>query len=502
MSEKTLKEKTARGFIWGGIGNGAQLFLGLLFGIFLARLLSPSDYGMVGMLQVFSTLASILQDSGFRIALANRKEIRHEDYNAVFWFNVCTSTAIYILLFFCAPLITDFYQKSDLAGEQDLTPLTPLARFTFLGFFIASLGTAHYAYLFRTLQVKQKAFITITSITLSSLGGVGMAMAGFAYWGLAAQGVLFTTCNTVLFWHFSRWRPTLPVSFRPLRNMFGFSVKLLITDLCNNINGNILTVMLGRFFSTYDVGIYSQANKWTWMGNNLVIGAVKDVAQPVLRGVSDDRERHKRVFRKMLRFTSFLAFPAAFGLALISRELILISVTDKWIDCVPLMHILCTVAFTPALVFLCQNLVITKGRSDLIMWNTIAYGTVQTTTLFLSQSYGIHTMVCAFAALNAAWLGVWFYFVHKEIGLRLREAIADTLPFAAIAAGTMVATAWVTSPVNNLYLLFILKIVMAAVLYMLLMRLSGSVIFKECTNYLLHKGNRRKSQNDTQPLQH
>ena len=149
--DRNLKEKTARGLLWGSISNGAQLILGMGFGIFLARLLSPADYGMVGLLTVFSQIAAVLQDSGFRTALANRREIVHEDYNAVFWFNVITGSAIYLLLFFLAPLITAFYQQSDAAAGYDLSELTPLARFSFLGFVIASLGTAHYAYLFRTL---------------------------------------------------------------------------------------------------------------------------------------------------------------------------------------------------------------------------------------------------------------------------------------------------------------------------------------------------------------
>lgn len=268
MPEKTLKEKTAKGLMWGTISNGAQLVLGTLFGIFLARILSPSDYGMVGLLTVFSQIASVLQDSGFRTALANRREIVHEDYNAVFWFNVGTSCVMYLLLFFLAPLITEFYQHSDAAANQDLSELTPLARFSFLGFVIASLGTAHYAYLFRTLQVKQKAIITVISLTTSSTIGLTMALKGYAYWGLATQGIAFTTCNTILFWYFSKWRPTLPVSFHPLKEMFGFSSKLLANDICNNINGNILSVMLGRFYAVHDVGLYNQANKWTRYGEH------------------------------------------------------------------------------------------------------------------------------------------------------------------------------------------------------------------------------------------
>lgn len=484
---ESLKSKTAKGLMWSSIGNGAQLVLGVLFGIFLARLLSPSDYGMIGVLQVFILIANVIQDSGFRIALANRKEIRHEDYNAVFWFNVCTAVILYTLMFFAAPLITAFYRQSEMAGQYDLAALTPLARFSFLAIVVSSLGTAHYAYLFRTLQVKQKTIITITSISLSNITGITLALLDFAYWGLAVQGVTYSLSNTVLFWYFSKWRPTLPVSFKPLKEMFGFSSKLLTTDICNCINGNILSVMLGRFYTVGNVGIFNQANKWTYMVSGMVVGTVRDVAQPVLRNVSDECERHRHIFRKMLRFTAFIVFPAMFGLALIAKELILITVTEKWIDSVPLMQILCLSGFTAPVQFLCQSLVITKERSDLIMWNTIAFGIVQIITVCLTYPYGIHMMVCAFAAINVLWLFVWFYFVHKETGLRFYEALIDLAPYAVIAALTMIATGFITSPIENIYLLFGSKILVAMLLYAGLMWLCGSATFKECVNFLLKK---------------
>ena len=487
MSEGSLKEKAAKGLLWSSIGNGVQLFLGFVFGIFLARMLSPSDYGMAGLLQVFGLISAMLQDSGFRTALANRKEVRHEDYNAVFWFNVSVSVVLYVILFFLAPLITEFYQKSDAASEYDLSELTPLARFAFLGFLIASFGMAPCAYLFRTLQVKQKAIITVTSLVTSNLIGITMVYFGYAYWGLVAQGIAFTTCNTILFWYFSRWRPTWPVSFRPLKEMFGFSCKLLATDVFNVLNGNLLTIVLGRFYSVHEVGIYNQAGKWTNMGSNMITGTVKEVAQPVLRNVSDERERHKRVFRKMLRFTAFVAFPALFGLALIARELTVITVTEKWLESVPLMQILCVGAFVAPIQYLCLNLVITKDRSDLVLWNTVGMGIAQLATVFLSYAYGVYVLVCACTCVNILGLGVWFYFVHREIGLRLREAFSDLFPYAAIAGLVMVATAFITSPISNLYLLFGAKIVVAAVLYVAVMWLCGSATFKECAGYLLKK---------------
>ena len=200
MTEQSLKDKTAKGLFWGGLSNGMQQLLNLIFGIALARILDAEDYGMIGMLSIFSLIASTLQESGFTAALANKKNISHEDYNAVFWFSLFTSGLLYILLFFLSPYIAEFYH----------TPaLIPLARYTFLGFFIASLGIAHNAYLFRNLKVKQKAFIQLTGLILSNITGVTLALCGMAYWGIATQGLVYVTSNTILFWRYSGWKPTL-----------------------------------------------------------------------------------------------------------------------------------------------------------------------------------------------------------------------------------------------------------------------------------------------------
>lgn len=492
MKGSALKEKTAKGLAWSSAGNVLQLVLGAVFGIFLARLLNRSDYGMVGMLNIFTLIASTLQDSGFRTALANRKEIRHEDYNAVFWFNISVSLCIYLVLFFLAPFITDFYRQSQYAGSYDLSELTPLARFTFLGFVAASLGTAHNAYLFRTLQVKQKMIITLSSTLLSCILGITMAYSGFAYWALSAQGVAFTTCNTVLFWYFSKWHPTLPVSFHPLKTMFGFSSKLLINDICANISNNLLAVITGRFYSVTDVGDYSQANKWTYMGTNMLTGITKEVAQPVLRDVADERDRHRRVFRKMLRFTAFIAFPATFGLAFVAQEFLFITITDKWAASVPIMQILCIGAFAYPIQNLCQNLVVTKGHSDLIMWNTILIGMVQIVTALLCHPYGILPMVCCNTGINVCWLLVWFYFVKRETGLPLHEALLDMLPYAGLSALSVLGASFLVAFFSNIYLIFTLKIIFTALLYLFFMWLCGSSIFKECMQFVQTLINKHK----------
>lgn len=478
MAEQSLKEKTAKGLFWGGLSNGVQQLLNLFFGIFLSRILTPDDYGMVGMLSIFSLIAGSLQESGFIAALANKREISHKDYNAVFWFSTGLSACLYLILFFCAPLIAKFYNTPQ---------LTALARYSFLGFFIASLGIAHSAYLFRNLMVKQKAIAVTIGLIASGTIGVTMAFLGFAYWGIATQSIVYVGTVNICYWRFSPWRPTLSFDFRPLKGMLSFSSKLLATNIFNHINNNILTVILGKFYSGQEVGYFTQANKWNSMGYSVVSGTVNSVAQPVLSTLSDDRERQQRAFRKMLRFTAFISFPAMLGLSLIAPELIILSITDKWLPSASILQLLCIGgAFIPV-TNLYSNLIISKGKSNIYMWNTICLGIIQLVTMLLLYPYGIRTMISIYVAINICWLLVWHYFVWREIRLSLFMALKDVLPFAVIAAGVMAAAYYITIGITNLYLLIISKILIAALLYTAIMWLSRSVTFRESLHYIIKK---------------
>jgi len=472
---QTLKEKTAKGLFWGGLSNGIQQILNLVFGIFLARLLSPEDYGMVGMLSIFSLVAGSLQESGFTAALANKKDIKHEDYNAVFWFSILTSLLLYAILFFCAPLIAHFFNTPE---------LTALARYSFLGFVIASFGTAQNAYLFRNLMVKQRSQALIIALLVSGIIGVTLAFKGFAYWGIATQSIVYIFMVSVCNWYYSPWRPSFQINFKPLKSLWLFSSKLLVTNIFTHISGNLFSVILGKFYSGKDVGFYNQANKWSYMGHSLISGMVGGVAQPVFSQVTDEQERQVRVFRKMLRFTSFVSFPAMFGLSLVAPELISITITDKWIESVYLLQLLCiSGAFIP-IVTLYSNLIISKGKSDIYMWNTILLAVILFITMCMFYLLGIYIMVVTYVCVNIAWIFVWHYFVWKELRLSLFDALKDIFPFMFIAALVMCVTYYITLSIENIYILFIGKIIVATLLYVLIMWISRSVTFKECIQYL------------------
>ena len=207
---ESLKEKTARGLVWGSLSNGIQQLLNVVIGIFLGRLLDTSDWGMVGMITIFTAIGACLQEGGFIAALNKRKDATHRDFNAVFWTSLCIGVGFYAIMFFCAPLISAFYKEP---------ALTPLTRFICLSFVISSLSTAPRAWLFRNMMVRETSIMTITSLAISGVVAVAMAFAGMAYWGIATQNIVYILLITLLSYYFSGWRPSLKIDFRPVREI-------------------------------------------------------------------------------------------------------------------------------------------------------------------------------------------------------------------------------------------------------------------------------------------
>ena len=472
----TLKEKTAQGLLWGGLNSGIQQLVGLAFGIVLGRLLSPSDYGMMAMISIFSLVATALQDSGFRTALTNIEHPKHEDYNSVFWFNIIMASSLYVILFLAAPLIGEYYH----------TPrVVPLCRYAFLSIVIASLGTAQSAYLFKHLRAKQQAEAGALAVILSSMTGVGMAFAGMAYWSLATQGLVYVGINTLLQWHFSPWRPSIHgITFAPVRRMFRFSCKILATTIMTHVNNNVLNILLGHYFTPRDTGNYNQAYQWNTKCYSLVQSMVAQVAQPVLVSLNGEEGRQKDVFRKMMRFTAFITFPLLFCFGLVAKEFIVTAIGEKWLASAQLIQILCISGATMPLSTLFSNMIISKGRSGTFFWCTFTLGLVQIATMIMIWPMGIRTMVIAYTLLNTSWLLVWLFFVRRLIGYGYWMFFCDVMPFALAAAGVMGVAYVATMPLSNLIALLISRFIIAVVLYYAVMKIARVKILAECERFV------------------
>ncbi len=472
---ETLKEKTAKGLFWGIMNSGSTQVINAVFGIFVGRILCPADYGVVAVLTIFTLIAGNLQSSGFSQGLVNLKNPTANDYNSVFWFNIIVSLAIYSLLFVSAPLIADYFRQPC---------LVEVSRFVFLGFVISAFGIAHSAYMTKNMMNKEIAISGFWAVVSSNVTGLVMALCGMAYWSLAWQQIVYIFVLNMGRYYYTKWHPTFHIDFKPVKGMFSFSVKILVTNIINTISNNLLTFIFGRLFPIREVGNYSQAYNWDTKANSFVSSAVGQIAQPVLAAVREERSQQVVVFRKMLRFTAFVSFPIMFGLTLVSHEFILLTIHEQWTDSIPLLRILCIGgAFIP-LYTLYQNLAISNGRSDIYMRCNIVQLAVFMAIVYICHHFSMFVMVCSYTVFTILWLLVWQYLMKRTVGLKFGDVVRDVFPFMLVSAAVMGITYCLTMSLQNLLLLLFSRILIAGVLYLAILKLLNAKILEECLLFL------------------
>lgn len=465
-----LKDKTANGLLWGLLNNGSVQVLNVLFGILLARKLTPGDFGVTGVLVIFSTIASTLQDSGFTQGLINLKAPSKKDYDSVFWFNIAVSVSLYAVLFACAPLLASFF---------NMPCLVEVSRVTFLSFVIAALSISSGAYLKKNLMNREIAITGVTALLVSGIVGVAMAFMNLRYWALVGQQMTYISVITMMRFWYCRWLPSLKIDFRPVRRMMGFGLQMMVTNIVGVLSQYVLTIFIGHRFPSHQVGNYTQANKWNLMASQTVSGTMNQLAQAVLVEVTDDRERQLRVFRKMLRFAAFLAMPAMLGLSLVSHEFIVTLLGQKWVDCASMMQVLCVGGAFLSLYSLYQNLAVSSGRGRTYMWLGISQMAAQIAVIIGFAHLGVMPMIMAYTALTILWLGVWQGFARHYIGMTWTMLLRDVSPYLLTALCTMAATHFATLWIDNLWVLLIARIAMAATLYFAAMFVMKDDIMQE-----------------------
>ena len=331
----------------------------------------------------------------------------------------------------------------------------------------------------------------MTAVLLSGIVCIVMAWQGYAYWSLATQGLVFIGVYMLMNWHYSPWRPSFSFDFRPIRSMFRFSVKMLLTTIVERVNVNIMNILLGRYFSKHDVGIYNTAYNWSQKGSSLVQGMVAQVAQPVFSDLQDDRERQLRVLRKMMRFAAFVSFPLMFGLSLVAEEFIVVAITAKWLGSAMLLRVLSiAAAFSPLSTVLSQYIV-SRGRSGIYLACTAALCVMLVGMMIGLHSRGIEVMVWAYTVLFVLWFFVWYFFVSRLSGYRLFDMLADTIPFLLAALLVMLLTGWTTASVGTLWLRLVLRTIISASLYFAMMKLLRVKMLNECMEFVKRKIGRK-----------
>ena len=487
-NNSSLKERTVRGLFWGAMNSGLMQVLNAVFGMILARILDVEDYGLVGVIAIYSAIAQNLQESGFISALINRKDPTQRDFSSVFWFNITVGLCMYTLLWFLAPFIADYNHDDRLIS---------LSRYAFISFVFGSFSIVPRAKLMKELKVKEQAIMSVAALLTSNIIGVIMAICGTKYWGIATQTIIYIGMVSILSWIFSRWRPSFTFSFKPIIEMFGFSCKLLVTYISSNLNRFAVEAIMGNFRSITKVmiGNYTNANKWNTMGNQTISGMIQSVAQPMFVQVGSDTGKLTQAFRKMLRFTSFVSFPLMFGFCMVAPEFIRCTVSEKWNDAVPLLQTLCIGgAFLP-ISTLYYSFIISRGKSGIYMWNVLSQSAIILLSLLLIQHYdpslfgitGIHLITVIYSAINVLWVIVWHFFVWREIRLRYFHAIIDIMPFLLFSAATMAATYYLTLAIKSDIILLLARILLAAIIYVGILWLLRAKILRECIQYIKKK---------------
>lgn len=354
----SLKEKALSGIVWKFFETALTSVIGFVISVVLARLLSPSDYGLIGMMAIFIALSEVFIDSGFSDALIQKKNRTDTDFSTVFFFNIFVAIICYICLFLTAPLISDFFNAP---------MLVLIVRVLGLKIVINSFASIQITKLRINVNYKILAISTLISVVIGGLVGVFLAYMGFGVWSLVYQLLIGSLFQVFVLWLVVKWRPQFVFSKLSLKSLFGFGSKLLLGGLYRLIVTNVYNLVIGRAYSASQLGIYTRANQLPEMVSQSLNSVVNSVTFPLLSTVNDDRNRMIEVYSKMLSMTAFVVFPIMTLLALLAKPFVLVVLTDKWIAVVPLMIWLSFARLMTPITTLNISILTASGRSDLYL---------------------------------------------------------------------------------------------------------------------------------------
>ncbi len=416
---ESLKKKTVSGILWSSIERFSVQGIQFVIMIIMARILLPSDYGMIGMLAIFIAISQVLIDSGFSNALIRKKDRTEIDCSTVFYFNIVVGIILYLILFLVAPLIAKFY------NVQELTSLT---RVVAINLFVNSLTVVQRAILTIRVDFKTQAKASFSAAFLSGLIGIGMAYKGYGVWALAIQTVLNGIINASLLWFLSKWKPIKVFSYHSFKELFSFGFSLLLSGLFNVIYLNIYTIVIGKKFSSKDLGFYTRADQFAQFPSINLTGILQRVTYPILSNIQDDKERLTLAYRKILRLSAYIVFPLMIGLAVLATPLINCLLTEKWNFTALLLQILCVAYMWYPVHMINLNLLQVKGRSDLFFRLEIIKDGLGILILCITMPLGLVAMCCGLIFSSLIGLTINTYYTGKLIGLGFFKQLHDLMP--------------------------------------------------------------------------
>lgn len=423
--QKSLKQKAASGMIWTALQRYSTMFIQFISGIILARLLTPYDYGCIGMLMIFMVLAESFIDGGFGSALIQKKRPTQEDYSTIFFWNLGMAVLLYAVLYLSAPAIARFY---------NIPLLSDVLRVQGIILFIYAFNIVQRNQLQKKLNFKVLSIVTITTSVISLSVTILMAYHGFGVWSLVAQNILTAAIPALVFWFYIKWRPQLVFSWKSFKELFGFGFYMFLTQLITQFSQQIRGLFIGKLYNPAMMGFYSKAHSTEKMASHSISQILNQVTYPLYAEVQDDRELMHRMIKRISMCVSYLTFPLMFILILIARPAFVLLYSERWMDSIPYFQIICLGGLGVCLQFVNLQTISAIGKSKVMfVW------------AFIKQSIGILLIIgglivfgiygLLWGAVIHSWICTWInmMLVSHYIGYKTRLQIWDILPVALVS---------------------------------------------------------------------
>lgn len=424
MAEQGLKDKTVRGVGWSAIDNVSQYAVSFIVSIVLARLLSPDDYGLLGIIAIFTAICTAIINGGFTNALIRKKDVSNDDYNTVFIVNFGVSLFLYVIIFFCSPLIAHFFNRVE---------LVQLTRISSLGIIIGALAIVQQTRLTKRIDFKTQTKITLIAYITSGVVGIVMALLGCGVWSLVAQQLSSQGLRTILLWIFNKWAPQLKFSVKSFKELFGFGWKIMVSGLLDTIWKELYQVVVGKFYSPATLGQYTRAKQFSTLFSSNLTSVIQRVTFPVLSEIQENKQRMISAYRRIIKTTMFITAISMLFLGAISEPLLYCLIGPKWHEAAMYLPLICITGSLYPLHAINLNMLQVQGRSDLFLVLEIIKKIIALGPLFVGAFVGIMPMLYASLFTNIICYFLNSYFTGKHLGYSSWMQIKDIAPSYGIA---------------------------------------------------------------------
>lgn len=382
---ESIKKQTVKGVSWNAFGKFTNIGVSFIIGLVLARLLTPTDYGILGVYSIFFAIAGTFIDSGFSSALIRKKDLTDVDCSTVFYFNIALGIFFYIVFFLTSPLIADFFGIPILKDIIKVTAINIV-----IGSFTAVQGTLYN----KRVDFKTTSLVSVFCNITSGVVGIYMAYTGHGVWSLVYQGLVASILRSILLWYFSKWRPLLAFSKKSFKEMFSYGSKILAASLLTTLYFQGEKFAIGKFYSPRDLGLYTKGTHEVSLVSSNITGTLQSVTFPILAKIQDDDERLMDVYKKYIKFTSMVIFFLMFLLVVLAKPLILFLYTAKWAGAIIFLQIVCFAFMFDHITKINLNLYYVKGRSDIVLRLEVIKRIISFSILIASIPFGV-LAICA-----------------------------------------------------------------------------------------------------------